>query len=156
MPATYSGDPSESNKDEVRYLVGDTGGSEFDERGEFFLSDAEVRYAVSNAGNNKQAALACAKRIKNRLAKEADADVGDGSVDFSQRFDNIGEVIEELEKEVSLEGLNPYAGGISESDKDTVEDDNDRVEPFFVRGQFDSFRTFGPSRRDENDEYHHH
>lgn len=38
-----------------------------------------------------------------------------------------------------------YAGGISQSDKDTVVDDTDRVEPRFKRGQFQDPGVLWPS-----------
>jgi hypothetical protein len=148
MPATYSGNPGESNKDEVRFLIGDVGGSTHDESNEFFLKDEEIRFALENQTSTKAAALYCAKGIKRRLSREVDAHVGDGSVSFSQRFENIDEIITELESDVDLEGIDPYAGGISESDKDNAEADTDRVDPFFTREQFDNTRSFDAQSAD--------
>lgn len=153
MPATYSGNPGNSNKDEVRYLCGDTGGSEYNERNEFFLSDSEIKFSIDEAGSTKQAALACAKRIKSKLAREADAEAGDGAVDFSQRMQHYEQIIKDLERETSLGNLKPFAGGIDKSDKESTEQDEDRVKPFFNREQFDSLRALDPDGSRNGEDY---
>lgn len=150
--ATYSGDPSNSDIDKVRFRCGDTGGSTFDERNEFFLSNSEVQFAINESGSVNQAALACAKRIKSKLAREADAEAGDGVVDFSQRMQHYEQIIKDLERETSLGNLKPFAGGIDKSDKESTKQDEDRAKPFFNREQFDSLRALDPdgSRNDED------
>lgn len=141
MATSYSGDPSTSDRDEVRFLIGDTGGSEAGESSEFFLSDEEIDYVLSTHSNVKVAALQATKGLIKRLAREADASSSDSSVDFSQRIQHFRENRKQLEREVAITAATPYAGGISEDDKQIDEDDEDRVDPAFKRAVHDNTRA---------------
>ena len=61
---TYSGDPSTSDKDAVRFYSGDT-----TDYGELSLFDAEIDYLLSaNSDNVLATAIAVCERLANKLA----------------------------------------------------------------------------------------
>jgi hypothetical protein len=73
---------------------------------------------------------------------------------FNKLFqDGLGEL---LEMDLSRAGLSPiskaYAGGISVSDKESAEDDGDRVKPRFERDQFRHEGVDRPSGKDVDEE----
>ena len=82
--------------------------------------------------------LAIASKF-SRLASQA---VGDLRVDLHQKAENARAQAKELERLARREGSTPtpYAGGISQSDKEIDRDDSDIVQPVFSRGQFTNTR----------------
>lgn len=81
---SYSGDPSTSRRDEVRFLVGDTVAPEM-------LTDSEVDWCVTEETNTYlSAALAC-EAIASSLAQQIDKSVGDISLSLSQKYGNYVE-----------------------------------------------------------------
>lgn len=80
----YSGDPSTSDRDAVRFIIGDVGTPEL-------LSDDEVDWCLGQENNiYLSAALAC-ETIASALAKQIDKTVGDLSVQLSQKYDHYVE-----------------------------------------------------------------
>lgn len=132
MTWTYSGDPSSSDRDEVRFLVGDTDTSDQ------LVTDEEIAYAVTEEADNLMAASRVAKAIAAKFARLVDKSVGDLKISYNQRQKAFLDLASELEKRSNESGAAPYAGGISISDKETVVDDADRVEPAFKRGMNDN------------------
>lgn len=65
---------------------------------------------------------------------------------FKEDFETLMEIL--LDMDLSQSGVvqtsRAYAGGISVSDKDTVEEDPDRVQPRFVRGMFANSEANAP------------
>ncbi len=128
MTWTYSGDPSDSSRDEVRFLVGDTDST--DE----LVSDEEIAYAIVEESNNLLAAAKVAKAIMAKFARLVDKTVGDLKLNYSQRLAAYKELIEQLTERGTESAGMPYSGGISISDKKTIRDNSDRVDPTFTRG----------------------
>jgi hypothetical protein len=133
---TYS-DPSANDRDKVRFKLGDTDTS--DE----LISDEEIAYLLT-LGTVQQAAAHGAEAIAARFARKADKTIGDLALKLSQKAEAYWKLAAALWEDAggklpSLE-LVPYAGGISVSDKEAVEEDSDRVEPAFRRdvGFFDT------------------
>jgi hypothetical protein len=131
MTWTYGGDPSASDRDEVRFLVGDT------DTTEQLVTNEEIAYAILKSSNNQLAAACIANALAAKFARKADKSVGDLSITYSQQAKQFRELAAQLMKDGSISGAMPYASGISVSGKDTVEEDTDRVQPSFRRGQFD-------------------
>jgi len=126
MSWTYSGDPSGSDRDEVRFLVGDTDTSDQQ------LSDEEIAYLLTEYTNPRVAAVAAVKAIIAKYARLVTKEVGDLRLQYSDRLANYKNLLVTLEKETAFSTVVPYAGGISKSDKDSVRDDSDRVKPSFA------------------------
>lgn len=127
MTWTYDGDPSLSQRDEVRFLVGDT------DTTDQLVTDEEIAYAIDQEANILLAAAKVAKAIMAKFARLVDKSVGDLKLNFSQRIDHYKELIDQLtERGMESAGV-PYAGGISIIDKQNREEDTDRVDPTFTR-----------------------
>jgi len=127
----YSG--STSNTDRLRLLVGDTSTSSAGE----LLSTGEATFFISQFGSVRAAAPHAANAIAAYFAtKAADKSVGDLSIAYSRRAAEYRETAKRLER-LSVVTAIPYAGGISRSDKDALEEDTDRVEPAFSIGMHD-------------------
>lgn len=131
MAWTYSGDPAGSNRDEVRFLCGDT------DTNDQLVNDAEIAWAITEEGNNQAAAANICEHLASKFARKVDKTVGPTKLLMSQKSTAFAERANELRGRVAVIGATPYAGGISIADKQTYEDDTDRVEPFFGRRQFD-------------------
>jgi len=81
MSWSYSGDPSSSAKDKVRFLVGDT------DTDDQLLNDAEVLYVITESGGSiYQSAHDAAYAIASKFTRMASSkSVGDMSVSYSDR-----------------------------------------------------------------------
>ena len=103
------------------------------------LEDEDIDVLLSDHGSKERAAIAAARALGAKYARKSDKTVGRLSISASQISKNYYELAKELERNLSrtVGGTALYAGGISQSDKDSEEDDTDRVAPAFTRGQFD-------------------
>ena len=130
MSWNYSGNPSASNLDSVRFLCGDT-----DIRDQQ-LQDAEINFLLSNYGNiYKCAAYAC-KDIAAKYGRQVDKSVGDLRLSYSQRQKSYSDLSKDLLRQSALRSALPYAGGISKQDKEQNRLDPDTVQPAFTKKQF--------------------
>ena len=130
MTWTYGGDPSANSRDAVRFLIGDT------DTADQQLTDAEIAYLVTAEGGVSAAAVAAVRALLAKFARLVDKSVGDLSVSYSQRRDQYQALLGELKTRHAMRSATPFAGGISLAQKDSVEDDSDRVPPAFERDQF--------------------
>jgi hypothetical protein len=92
---TYSGNPSDSDKDEVRFLIGDTDAARPE------LKDAEVNYLLTiypkqDGFPNYRAAAAAAQAVAAKHAKAMRKTVGSLSIDHGQKRTQYAELAEEL------------------------------------------------------------
>lgn len=131
MTWRYSGDPTNNDKDKVRFQAGLTDSSDQ------ILSDEEIKYLISSTGSVLSAASAACERVATIFSRKADAEVGDASVKFSQIASNYSDRADELASRAGLTAP-PIVGGKDKSDKESYEDKTDRVEPSFRRGMFDN------------------
>lgn len=142
MSWTYSGDPSSSSLDELRFKIGDTDIKDPE------LQDEELNYVISNvtSGGGYSALKASMVALRAILAKYKtliDEKVGDVDVKWSQRYKRVKELLKEYTVQHALTSLGAggaYAGGISILDKSTREDSTDRVNPAFSK-------NFGSNKR---------
>lgn len=92
MTFTYSGDPSTSTRNYVRFLLSDTDSTDA------LFSDEELNYVISEWNNDAyDAARECAEILIARFAREADSvskSVGDISVSesFAQKIQHYKEL----------------------------------------------------------------
>lgn len=135
MGFSYSGNPQNSEKDEVRFLLGDTDSS----RG--MLQDAEILYLITSEGSTLHAAVAGAIALAAKFARASDETVGSVSKSYSQRAEAFHKLAKVLKTRDAVRCVAPYAGGISEADKLPNEMDPDAVDPAFRRDLHDNNRT---------------
>ena len=129
---TYAGDPAASDKDAVRYLLGDT--DEDDQK----LSDEEIEYELAQGGSVRATAARAARALAASYALQpATKKVGDLEITFGNRAANFLVIADRIQAESSLAAV-PIAGGISVADKDRVAANADRVVPSFTRGMHDN------------------
>lgn len=130
-----SSEPGSSDRSWVRLVIGDN--TTADEQ----LQDEELDVLISDQGSKERAAIAAARALGARYARKADKTVGRLSISMSQISQHYFDLATELGKTLGrlTGGANGmYAGGISESDKDSEIADTDRVAPAFSIGQFDA------------------
>lgn len=131
MAVTYTYNPGiTSDSDRVRFLVGDTDATDP------LFDDGEVVFLLSEAGDVYTAAAQAADQLAARFAREVNRAVaGDGGtrVDAGQRFEHYTALARQLhERAARMIGPVPFAGGISQSDKDARAGATDRVLPAFA------------------------
>ena len=138
MSWSYSGDPTTSAKDEVRFLIGDT-----DSR-EPLLQNEEIAYVLGKYNNSPiNAAIRCCETIMAKFARLVNEAVGQVKINYRERYENYRDTIADLRRRLAIEDATPYAGGISVSDKRTNQDNDDRVRPDFTKHQNEN-QTVGP------------
>lgn len=133
MTWTYSGDPSASELDELRFLLGDTDTTDQQ------LSDEEILYLLQEHGDSVvTSAMAACRRLIAKYSRCIDIKTGDIDLKYSQRVSHLNLLMQTLR-----EGLRPvpYAGGISKADIEAVQDDDDRQAPNFAIGMMDNPAT---------------
>lgn len=140
---SYSGDPRKSDKDKVRFLIGDTDANDPQ------LGDSEILYALESEGNAFRAGVACAVALAAKFSRLTDESVGDVSKSYSKRAEAYRELAKDLRRRNAERGVVPYAGGISVAEKEAVEQNTDRVDPAFTRDLHDNER-YATAEDDEN------
>ena len=133
MVWTYSGHPADSLLDRVRFIAGDT-----DEEDQL-ASDAEVEWVITEVGGSPyqighHLLLICAAKF-SRLA---DMSSGDLSVSLSQKAAGLREQAKSVMTLQRRHGgvPRPRAGGLSYSEKQTDEDNEDLILSRFWRDMF--------------------
>ncbi len=79
MAWNYSGDPSKSDRDAVRFLIGDT------DRDDPQLQDEEITWLISQTQSQYEAAIAACDAIIAHYAREVSRTVGSLSVQAQTR-----------------------------------------------------------------------
>ncbi len=118
MAWSYSDDPSSSDRDYVRFWV-DKDSSEPK------LTDAEIDAIVAEESTKREAAAVCAENIAGQYAMG------------SPSHDQYIQLAKLIRRQAAARGVTPTMPARSIADKDSAEDDSDRVAPRFVRGQGD-------------------
>ena len=139
MTWTYDGDPSANERDEVRWLVGDT------DTTDQLVTDEEIAYALAKCATPTLAAAAVCDAISAKFSREADRRVGDVSLSASQKAKAYKTLADDLRSDAGVLAL-PTFGGISIAAKETIDEDTDSVQPSFRIGQDDHPGI--PSERD--------
>jgi uncharacterized UPF0160 family protein len=117
---SYSGDPSNSAEDAVRFLVNDTD----EDRQEF--QDEEIAWLLTEADDDVyRAASYAARRLHSRYAAKIDKAVGDLKISYSDRAKAYSDLVTELEAKIGVEfDFMPYMGGsLSETENDYMDTD---------------------------------
>jgi hypothetical protein len=113
----------------VRFLVGDT---------DNLLSNRDILFALDQTSNIYGAAAICARALAGRYAREVDSKFETIESKNSQLRNNYELLARQLDQQAKKRGGMgaPLAGGISRSEVETVQADEDRVKPFFYDAQF--------------------
>lgn len=133
MSWTYSGDPSISNKDQVRFLVGDTDSSEP------LATDEEIEFALTQNSNVYAAAAFIADGISTYFMRCADSEeIGPVKVAYTSRVQFYSKRAADLLSKVGQYAqLTIYGGGIDIGDKTATDSDTSLVAPNFRIGMND-------------------
>lgn len=148
---TYTGDPTASPKDEVRFLIGDTNS------GSPQLQDAEIIYYITmvygglayapRIGNFLPAALA-ADSLAIKYAGMADKSVGDLHISHGQLFKNFQQMAARLRGRATNALVPIYSGGQSWAEKVSNYANRDIIPPAAIVDGMNFVtptRTFGRS-----------
>ena len=136
---TYSGDPANSPKDAIRYLVGDTVFTDQQ------VQDGEINFAIAQTSNQWLAAAMVCRALSARLSREADVSDRELRTSYSARARSYLRMAVQYEMRSDfLGGGMPYAGGISLSDKQANVSNTDNVPANFAIGMTDNTIPVGP------------
>lgn len=140
MTWSYSGDPSASDQDAVRFEIQDT------DPGAPLFQDEEIAFTLDNEAGPEgdrtpagmlSAAARCCEALSRRFAMQADTVVGSLQTTYTKMAENYAERASELRERAIGIGV-PFVGGQSWSAKAASRDDPDRVQPRFRRGEWEN------------------
>lgn len=126
MTWDYSGNPSSSAKDAVRFLSGDT------DEDDPLVSDEEIAYILTQESNPYEAAALVCEALASKFARETSVS-GDG---FSESGGELSRQFKERAKDLRMQSggrskPRPYVGGISYSERENADADGDLVKHSF-------------------------
>lgn len=125
MSWSYSGDPSTSNLDYVRFLCGDT------DPDAPLMQDEEINFILTKKTKPENAAIDCARTILSKLARQVDYTIGPEHVAASERFKQYKQYLDDL--------ITAYQSNISAPSLSTCQ----RLRgPVFRIGMFDNRRGY--------------
>lgn len=130
--STYSGDPSQSDSDRVRFEIGDTDCENAQ------LTDEEILVLVGEGGTALLAASMAADALAAKYASQIDEGIGGTSKKWSQRFKHYRDLADRLRRRAGggptpIVSVAPYAGGLSDDEKAADRIDTDLVQPTFAK-----------------------
>jgi len=127
MSWNYSGDPSKSNKDAVRFHLGDTDNNHEQ------VNDEEIEYSLDqNSASISSTVLSLAIALRNKYAPYVNEKTDRVSIEYGKMYEHFKDLVIRLKKD-SVVAAVPYAGGISIADKTACQEDTDRVKPEFTK-----------------------
>lgn len=133
MSWTYSGDPGQSDKDAIRFMLGDTLSTDP------ILQDEEIMYTLSRNSSIDDAAYAACVGIVANFSRLVDSTVGKVKISYSQKAKQYQILADKLWLNAGIVVI-PYAGATSVADKANMQSDNSIVQPSFRKGMMDNHR----------------
>ncbi len=130
MAWSYSGDPTTSDRDRLRFELGDT------DQADPLLQDEEIDYCLARESTFVGALARAAEAVAQRFAREASTRVGQLSLDLAARARQWSERAKEYRR-LAAAAHAPSAGGVSLADKAAALSDPDRPKPYFRLGMHD-------------------
>jgi hypothetical protein len=127
---TYSGDPSNSDRDAVRLAISDT------DESSPLLFDSEIDYTLTQFANPLLAAAQLARTLAGKFAQKVNKSVGDLRISYSDIAKNYRALADDLQEQGEATGVQIYAGGTSKADMRAVASNSDRPHDPFRRKQF--------------------
>ena len=140
---SYSGNPSSSEEDAVHFIIGDT------DPNFPLITDAEITWALSiNGSNIYLAALEVIESAIVKFGRTPTFKVGDVSKNSSDIVKNLQIAKGNIRRRASADAQ-PFFGGLSKSDKRTLEEATDDVQPSFRVNQDEHPGTTDPIFREK-------
>ena len=143
MSWSYSGDPSFSEVDAIRFLVGDT------DESDPLVSDEEIEWFAEEWSDKYHAAAAVCETLAAKFAREvnvsADGMSFSGS-EISRNFNHRAEALRQMSGRQRKHGL-PYFGGASWKERAMADRDPDKIPT--------SFRSHMHDHPDAGQKSHH-
>jgi len=130
MTWTYNSASIGTDLAKVRLMIGDT------DTNDQQLTDEEIQFFIDTEQTIYMAAYRCALALVAEYARKVDKEMGDLKLLAAQRHRHYLRLAAELKKR-NIPGI-PSAGGIYQSEKDTLNDNTDMVKPFFKRGMMEN------------------
>lgn len=124
---TYSHSPGSSPKDSVRFLIGDI--DDEDKQ----VDDCEIQFVLSEDGSIYEAAYQLCLMLAAYYARQVDETTGKTTKGYSTRSQHYADLATKYKERRGGRPVSPFFGGSGIGAKETVENDNDRVQPFFTR-----------------------
>lgn len=116
---------------QVRLMVGDTDSTDAQLQDEAI--SAYLPGGPLAAGSVYLAAAQCCEAIASAYARQIDLKIGNTTASPEPRMAHYRQRAKDLRAQnLRYGGLTPYSGGISISDKETIEGNTDRKEPAFT------------------------
>lgn len=123
---SYSGDPSSSSRDAVRFTIGDTDSTQPQ------LNDPEIDYLLTENGAVLTASVEAALALAARYSRQVSMTDDKVSRENQQKAEAYAKLAETLKARVSRRAHGVYAGGLSIAGKVTSSQDPDLVQPSFT------------------------
>lgn len=137
MTATYTNQPGTRPIDTVRFEID---AKDCTTETTALISDEEIQYLIDNNRHILLAAAAAAEAVAAKYTGTPTSKmVGDLQVSYgSGKATEYTALAKSLRNRAYRKaGAHVYAGGLTESDKDRIESDSDRVDPVFTLGGMD-------------------
>lgn len=131
MAFTWSGDPSASDVEAIRWEIND-----IDSEHPKFQDD-EIEYALAQEHSVFNAAARLCEQLQVRYIGAASRTMGPLRVDMSTLASLYATKARKLRKR-AIAFATPYVGGLSDAKKDIFEDDTDLIQPAFEKGMHDN------------------
>lgn len=146
MTWTYDGNPAAVPRDAVRFLCGDT------DTTDQLVTDEEIAWLLTENPNVYSAAAEACRAIAAKFSRYADKTVGEISESWSQKSEAYDARADDLDAKAAVLAR-PSFGGLSISEKESLDQDTDAVQPSFRIGDWDhpevpSEREYKPYWRD--------
>lgn len=141
MGWSYTGDPSGSSKDAVRFLIQDVNSSKP------LVQDEEIEWALTQEANLYTAAAAICDSLVAKAGGVKFKKIGELAISYDPHFYSI------LSGKLRARGAGnqlPYVGGISIADKMALQADPDWVAPRFATGLDDNPAAPSPATPSAN------
>lgn len=133
MAWTYSGNPNDNPRDQVRFLIGDT-----DEKDQL-LRDEEIQYLLQQYNNGIfQTAIRCCETISAKFSRRVSEAVGQVRIEFQQAAKAYRDMVNDLRRRMAIEESTPTAGGIFVADKIANATNPAIVQPDFSKQMMDN------------------
>ena len=129
-----------SPKDQVRAAIQD-----IDPTNQL-LQDEEISFFLTLRSSVFGASAECCRALAAKFSSQCDIRAGDTEQKFSAVAKSWMLRAQQFDQRAAMTGSGmPYTGGISVSDKQRNEEDQDRINPEFARGMFDNNLPIGQS-----------
>lgn len=116
-----------ASKDKVRFLVGDT------DTNDQLLQNEEITYILIGKSNVYRAAAEACRAIALKLGRELSLEAPAMSWSADDQYQHYISLADKYDKQAVASGaVGVFGGGISVADRDTRDEDTDRVQPTFV------------------------